>query len=91
MKLPQLPMWIILGIALFGGVWFLSWHRWANDPDDEAWLDPGQPPAQVMLPLVPAAHGTGSPMSCNTGFRSRCYPDVLATAKQVIAEAMDGD
>ena len=85
------PIQIVIGVALLASLGFLVWHQYATDPEDDAWLDPGQPPAQVMLPLVPAAHGTASPMSCNTGFRSRCYPDLLATAREVIAEVMDGD
>lgn len=84
MKLPEVPVWLLLGAAVFGGVWFLTWHSYANDDADEEWLDPGQPPAMVALPLTPGAHGTGTPMSCNTGFRSRCYPDVLATARAAL-------
>lgn len=84
MKNVNVPIWIVAGVALFGGLWFLTWHRYANDDADESWLDPGQPPAQVALPLTPGAHGTASPMSCNTGFRSRCYPDVLATAQAAL-------
>lgn len=71
-------MWLVSGVIVVGCIGFLTWHSYARDPEDEAWLDPGQPPAQVALPLTPA-HGGGSPMSCNVGFRSRCYPDVLAT------------
>lgn len=87
MKIPEVPVLVVLGVATFGGLWFLTWHRFANDDGDESWLDPGQPPAQVGLPLVPGVHGTSSPMSCNTGFRERCYPDVLAAAKDAMREA----
>lgn len=90
MKIPDVPVWIVGALALFGGVWFLTWHRYENDPEDNDWLNPHQPPAMVAMPQIPA-HGTCSPMSCNTGFRSRCYPDVLATAREVISEFMDGD
>ncbi len=89
--MKTVPMWIVGTAAVMGSLWFLTWHRYACDDADEAWLDPGQPPAQVTLPLVPAAHGVSSPMSCNSGFRSRCYPDVLATAKEVISEVMGGE
>lgn len=84
MKIPEVPVWAVGGLAVMGGLWFLTWHSYARDDADDAWLDPGQPPAQVGLPLVPLAHGVASPMSCNTGFRSRCYPDLLATARQVL-------
>ena len=84
MKIAEVPMWLLGGIVVFGGIGYLTWHSYARDPDDEAWLDPGQPPAQVALPLTPASHGAGAPMSCNTGFRSRCYPDVLATASALL-------
>jgi hypothetical protein len=78
-QIREVPMWLLGGVVVLAGLGFLTWHGYARDPDDEAWLDPGQPPAQVALGLVPA-HGAGSPMSCNTGFRSRCYPDVMAAA-----------
>lgn len=84
MDIRNPPMWLLGGIVILGGVTFLTWHSYSQDPDDEAWLDPGQPPAAVAMPLAPA-HGTGSPMSCNQGFRSRCYPDVLATATALIS------
>lgn len=88
MKITEMPMWVLGFVAVMGGLGFLAWHSYARDDDDEAWLDPGQPPAQVALPLIPAGHGSGSPMSCNTGFRSRCYPDVLATAQAVLKGAL---
>lgn len=88
MKITEAPMWLIGGVVALGALGFLAWHSYARDDEDETWLDPGQPPAQVMLPLTPASHGSGSPMSCNTGFRSRCYPDVLATAEAVLKGAM---
>jgi hypothetical protein len=77
-------MWLVAGFALVGGVAFLTWHAYAQDPDDEAWLDPQQPPTAVAIPMV-SAHGSGPPMSCSTGFRSRCYPDVLASAHALIS------
>lgn len=80
-SVPGLVVALVIGLGCIG---FLTWHSYARDPDDDAWLDPGQPPAQVGLPLVPLAHGCGSPMSCNTGFRSRAYPDVLATAQAAL-------
>lgn len=84
MKIPEVPVWVVGGLTLFGGLWFLTWHSYARDDEDEQWLDPGQPPAMVTLPLTPGAHGTASPMSCNAGFRSRCYPDILATAQEAL-------
>jgi hypothetical protein len=84
MKISEVPMWVVGGVVVLGGLGFLAWHSYARDDDDEAWLDPGQPPAQVALPLVPLSHGNGSPMSCNGAFRSRCYPDVMATASAVL-------
>lgn len=84
MKITDTPVWIVGFIVVMGALGFLTWHSYARDDDDEAWLDPGQPPAQVMLPLTPAAHGSGSPMSCGDAFRGRCYPDVLATAQAVL-------
>lgn len=87
MKIPEVPVAVVLALALFGGLWFLTWHKFANDDADEHWLDPGQPPQMVGLPLVPGAHGTSSPMSCNTGFRSRCYPDLLQVAGDAIRGA----
>lgn len=84
MKITEVPVWVVGLVVALGALGFLTWHSFATDPDDEQWLDPGQPPAQVMLPLVPAQHGGGPPMSCNTGFRSRCYPDVLATAQMLL-------
>lgn len=86
-RVKNMPMLLLFGGALFGGLWFLTWHSYARDDDDLQWLDPGQPPAQVLLPLVPAQHGTYSPMSCNGAFRSRCYPDLLCTVR----ELLDGD
>lgn len=83
MSVRDVPLWLVGGVAVLASLGFLTWHKFANDPDDDAWLDPGQPPAQVALPLVPA-HGSASPMSCNTGFRSRCYPDVLATVEATV-------
>lgn len=80
----DVPMWLVAGLVAMAGLGFLTWHTYARNPDDEQWLDPGQPPAQVALPLVPLAHGTGSPMSCNVGFRSRCYPDAMAAASAVL-------
>lgn len=85
----DVPIWLVAGITVFGGIWFLSWHQFANDDADESWLDPGQPPQMVALPLAPGVHGTSSPMSCNVGFRSRCYPDLLATAKEAIREVLN--
>lgn len=75
----NVPIQIVAALGVLGALGFLTWHRYACDPEDDAWLDPGQPPAQVALPLAPGVHGSGSPMSCNVGFRSRCYPDVMAT------------
>lgn len=86
MKIDSVPGWLVGGVAVMAGLGFLTWHKFANDDSDEAWLDPGQPPAQVALPLV-SAHGGGSPMSCNGGFRSRCYPDVMASAEAVLKGA----
>lgn len=83
MKITKVPMWAVSGVIVLGCVGFLAWHSYARDPEDEAWLDPGQPPAQVALPLT-SAHGSGSPMACSTGFRSRCYPDTLATASAAL-------
>jgi hypothetical protein len=85
-RVDQLPMWVIGGVLVFGGLGFLAWHSYARDSDDQQWLDPQQPPAQVMLPLVPLAHGSGAPMACGDAFRGRCYPDVLATLAAVIGE-----
>lgn len=85
MKIPEVPMWVFGGVIVLGCLGFLTWHSYARDDDDERWLDPGQPAAQVALPLVGASHGCGSPMSCNTGFRSRCYPDVLAQASAMLS------
>lgn len=87
MKITEVPMWVLGFVAVMGGLGFLTWHGYARDDGDEAWLDPGQPPAQVALPLTPA-HGSGSPMSCTTAFRSRCYPDVLATAQAALKGAL---
>lgn len=84
MDVRNMPMWVIGGVAFMAALGYLTWHTYARDPDDDQWLDPGQPPAMVALPLVPLAHGTGSPMSCNGGFRGRCYPDVLATAAAMV-------
>lgn len=84
MKVPEIPMVVVGALAVFGGLWFLTWHAYARDDADEQWLDPGQPPAMATLPLVPGAHGTGNPMSCNQGFRSRCYPDLLAEARLML-------
>lgn len=84
MKIPEVPVWIVGAIAVFGSLAFLTWHSYSRDDDDETWLDPEQPPAMVAMPLIPGVHGVGSPMSCNTGFRSRCYPDVLASARDVL-------
>lgn len=83
----KVPALVVFGVAAFAGVWFLTWHRFANDDADTEWLDPGQPPAQVALPTVPGVHGSGSPMSCNDAFRGRCYPDVLAS----LSLAVQGD
>lgn len=88
MRITAVPMWLVGGVGVLACLGFLTWHSYARDPDDEVWLDPGQPPAQAALPLTPGAHGTGSPMSCNAGFRSRCYPDVLATASAMLKGAM---
>lgn len=89
MKIPEVPVFVVAVLALGGGLWFLTWHSYARDDADEQWLDPGQPPAMVALPLTPGAHGTASPMSCNQGFRSRCYPDLLATAQEALRGVMD--
>jgi hypothetical protein len=86
-NIRSVPGWLVGAVAVMAGLGYLTWHKFANDDSDEAWLDPGQPPAQVALPLV-SAHGSASPMSCNTGFRSRCYPDVLATAEAVLKGAL---
>ena len=54
MKIPQPPevsYVLLLAVVLFGGLWFLTWHSYARDSDDEQWLDPEQPPAMVALPL----------------------------------------
>lgn len=88
MEIRAVPMWLVAGVAVVGGIAFLTWHGYARDPDDEQWLDPGQPPAQVALPLVPLAHGCGSPMSCNDAFRGRSYPDVMATLSAVVQGGM---
>ena len=87
MEIRAVPMWIVAGVAVMASLGFLTWHKFTNDDSDEAWLDPGQPPAQAALPLVPA-HGTCSPMSCNTGFRSRMYPDVMATLSATVQGAI---
>lgn len=83
----DVPMWVVAGVVMVAGVGFLAWHSYARDDNDETWLDPEQPPAQVMLPLAPLTHGLGAPMDCGGAFRSRCYPDVLATA----AALLDGE
>lgn len=83
--MKNVPMQVVAGLALLGAVGFLTWHRYASDPEDDAWLDPCQPPAQVALPLAPGVHGSGSPMSCNVGFRSRCYPDVMASLAAAVS------
>ena len=85
MQVRQVPLTVVAGLAVLGSVGFLAWHQFARDDNDEAWLDPGQPPAQMALPLVPLQHGCGSPMSCSQGFRSRGYPDTMATLSAVVA------
>ena len=87
MNIRNVPGWLVGSAAVMAGLGYLTWHKYANDDSDEQWLDPGQPPSQVALPLV-SAHGSASPMSCNQGFRSRCYPDLLATAQAVLKGAM---
>lgn len=82
--MPELGPVLLLAAALFGGLWFLAWHSYARDEDDQEWLDPGQPPAQVAMMLVPGQHGSGRQVDCATGFRSRCYPDLLQTARAAI-------
>jgi len=84
MKIPEVPILVVAGVAVFGGLAFLTWHSFANDDADESWLDPGQPPAMVAMPLVPGVHGSASPMSCNEAFRGRCYPDVLASVVDAV-------
>jgi hypothetical protein len=78
------PGWIIGTVVALMGLWFLTWHAYARDEEDDAWLDPGQPPVALAMPLAPAAHGGGTPMSCNDAFRSRCYPDTLQVCLQAL-------
>lgn len=78
-RVEELPPVVWLAGAAVLGVAFLCWHSFERAGDeDPQWLDPGQPPAQVGLPLVPGVHGCGSPMSCNDPLRGRAYADTLA-------------
>jgi hypothetical protein len=85
--IPQLPWWAWAGALTLAGVGVLAWHRYALDDQDTAWNTTESMVAPVMadLPLTPAVHGSGAPMSCNPGFRSRKYPGSLATADFSVA------
>ena len=83
MEVRSVPPVVIGGLVVLGALGFLTWHSFARDPEDDAWLDPGQPPAQVAQMLVPA-HGCGAPMACSPAFRSRAYPDVMVAAAAMV-------
>lgn len=72
--------WVVLTAVV--GLAVLAWHQYAQDDQDTDWTSAKESPAPIMAPLAisPGAHGSGSPMSCNGGFRSRSWPSSLADA-----------
>lgn len=88
-KLKAVPPLAWLGLVLVAGLGVLAWHRYALDDQDTDWTGAKETPAPLMaaLPLTPGQHGSGTPMSCNTGFRSRSYPvSLTASESSVIGE-----
>jgi hypothetical protein len=80
-KLRALPPWAWVGVALVAGVGVLTWHRYARDDEDTDWTTPKETQAPLVAAFpVPGQHGTGSPMSCSAGFRTRSYPGSLTSA-----------
>lgn len=78
-RLRQVPPLLWIALVAAAGLAFLTWHRYAGDDTDTDWTTPKetQAPPVAPFPGTPAAHGTGSPMSCNPGFRSRVWPGNL--------------
>jgi hypothetical protein len=78
----QIPAgaWIIVAAVL--GMGALAYHQFAQDDADEDWTmaKADQPPMRAPYPNTPLAHGPGSPMSTNVGFRERAYPASLVEA-----------
>lgn len=80
-RIKAVPPSAWLAAAALGGLVFLAWHSYARDDQDTDWTTPKETQAPLVVPFpVPGQHGSGSPMSCNVGFRSRAYVPSLAAA-----------
>lgn len=82
-RLRAIPPAGWVGVALVAGLGFVVWHAYARDDDDTDWTmaKETQAPLVAPFPVVPGQHGSGSPMSCNLGFRSRAYAGSLTGAE----------
>jgi hypothetical protein len=81
-RLRRVPPQAWVAAVVVIGLVFLMWQRFQDDVDDTSWTDVSQPPMVAALPPMLCetgpAHGSGRPMACNVGFRSRRYDDVLS-------------
>lgn len=77
----EIPPVAWLGAAFLLGWAGLAWHRYSLDKDDRDWTTPSeiQPQVEGIYSPTPGP-GTGRPMDTSAGFRSRGYPDNLASA-----------
>lgn len=50
-RLAAVPPAAWFGITLLAALMVIVWHRYALDPEDRDWLDPGQPPLNVEVDM----------------------------------------
>ena len=72
MNRERVYLWgAVVGLVLFV-VWV--WGQYNNDPTDNGWTDPHQPP-----PMVPPMFGPSCGRQERSTPRSKCYPGSLSS------------
>lgn len=80
--LKDVPPWAWVVLTAVLGVGALAYHKYAQDDTDTDWTQArdSQPPMRAPYPNSPGTESPGRPMGVSAAFRSRAYPDSLASA-----------
>ena len=79
MGVKEIPAWGWVALVLATGTAYLTWHRYANDDQDQDWTTPKetQPPTQLTELAAGTGPASGRAITCTQGFRGRRYPSSL--------------